>query len=248
MSALFLILLSAFTHAVVNHLTKQADDKFAVRLLIGTSSAVLIVPTVILLPPPNGLAVQLVCATALVHGVYEFLLVSSDENAAFSVAHPVARGSGPLFAAIRVFFVLRQPLGGYEILGIACVCAGVAGLGWSHRRSRGASSGIIYALATGGSIGVYTLIDATGVRAVHNSFVYVCWLFIVYGAAILVVAPAARAPAVLLSALRQVRMAPLFGVLAIAGYGGHYSPAAWGPPPDRQPCATPAFCSGRRLP
>jgi drug/metabolite transporter (DMT)-like permease len=59
MVALALILLSAVVHAVVNLLTKRADDPYAMRLLIGTFSAVLVAPFLFLVPLPHGLAVWL---------------------------------------------------------------------------------------------------------------------------------------------------------------------------------------------
>lgn len=219
MSALLLIMASAFIHAILNLLTKQAEDKFAVRLLIGTCSAALTLPALFVLPLPRGLAAILLLATAVVHAVYEYLLVRSYERAAFSVAYPVARGSGPLFAALGVMCVLNQPVGGFEILGIALVGGGVVGLGWSQRKTAGAWSGMAYALATGCTVGAYTLIDATGVRAVSDPFVYVAWFFVAYGVAVLGVALAARGRAVLVSARRQIGWAPLLGTLAAASYG-----------------------------
>jgi drug/metabolite transporter (DMT)-like permease len=220
MSVLLLILASALIHAIINLLTKQAEDKFAIRLLIGTSSAALMLPALLVLPVPQGLAANLLLVTAVVHAVYEYLLVRAYESAAFSVAYPVARGSGPLFAAFGVMFVLNQPVGGLEILGIALVCAGVVGLGWSQRKMAGAASGMAYALATGCTIGAYTLIDATGVRAVPDPFVYIAWFFVAYGAAVLTVALAVRGRAVLVAARRKIGWAPLLGTLAAASYGG----------------------------
>ena len=220
MSALLLILASAFIHAIINLLTKQAEDKFAVRLLIGASSAALMLPALFVLPVPQGLAAELLLATGVVHAGYEYLLVRSYETTAFSVAYPVARGSGPLFAALGVMFVLKQPIGGLELLGIALVGGGVVGLGWSPRPTADARSGMAYALATGCTIGTYTLIDATGVHSVSDPFVYVAWFFVAYGAAVLVVALVARGRPVLIAAGRKMVWAPLFGALAAASYGG----------------------------
>ncbi len=42
MTALILILVSAVVHAVVNVLTKRGDDKYAMRLLIGVFSAMIV--------------------------------------------------------------------------------------------------------------------------------------------------------------------------------------------------------------
>ena len=55
--ALILIFLSAAVHAVVNVLTKRAADKYAMRLLIGVFSAVLVTPALFFLPLPSGRAV-----------------------------------------------------------------------------------------------------------------------------------------------------------------------------------------------
>ena len=84
MTALFLILLSAAVHAVVNILTKRADDKYAMRLLIGVFSAAIVGPFLVFVPLPSGHAIWLLVATAFVHALYELLLVKSYESAAFS--------------------------------------------------------------------------------------------------------------------------------------------------------------------
>ena len=86
MTALLLILLSAIAHAIVNVLrvTKRADDKYAMRLLIGVFSAIAVVPFLFLLPvPAQGLALACLAGTAFVHAFYELLLVKSYETSAF---------------------------------------------------------------------------------------------------------------------------------------------------------------------
>src|ERR1700730_10770001 len=108
MTALFLILLSAAVHAVVNILTKQADAKYAMRLLIGVFSALIVAPLLFFVPLPSGPAIWLLIATAFVHALYELLLVKSYESAAFSAVYPVARGTGPLFTALGAILFLRE--------------------------------------------------------------------------------------------------------------------------------------------
>ncbi len=108
MLALFLILLSAVVHAVVNILTKRADNKYAMRLLIGVFSAIIVAPALFFVPLPSGRAIWFLVATAFVHAIYELLLVKSYENAAFSAVYPVARGTGPLFTALGAIFSLHE--------------------------------------------------------------------------------------------------------------------------------------------
>ena len=219
MIALFLILLSAVIHAVVNILTKRADNKYAMRLLIGVFSAIIVAPALFFVPLPHGLALWLLLSTAIVHALYELLLVKSYESAAFSAVYPVARGTGPLFTAIGAMVLLHEHPPPIQLLGIAFVCGGVIAIGISHRATTGAKQGFIYALATGLTIGCYTLIDATGVRSVAEPFTYVLWFFVAHGFCVLVTAPGIRGRAVVIEAWRQWKLGALLGALSITTYG-----------------------------
>ncbi|MEI9994526.1 MAG: DMT family transporter [Rhizomicrobium sp.] len=217
--ALLLIFLSAIVHAVVNVLTKRADDKYAMRLLIGVFSAVLVTPALFFVPLPRGPAVWFLVGTAFVHALYELLLVRSYETAAFSAVYPVARGTGPLFTALGAIVLLHEPAPPTEILGIAMVCGGVIAIGLSHRATEGALKGLGYALATGVTIGCYTLIDASGVRAVPEPFTYVLWFFVAHGACVLATAPGIRGRAVVIEARRQWKLGVGVAALSIVTYG-----------------------------
>jgi drug/metabolite transporter (DMT)-like permease len=217
--ALALILLSAVVHAVVNILTKRADDKYAMRLLIGVFSAIIVAPALFFVPLPRGHAVWLLIGTAFVHAIYELLLVKSYESAAFSAVYPVARGTGPLFTAIGAILLLHEHPPLVELLGIALVCGGVIAIGFSHRASAGAKAGLLYALGTGLTIGFYTLIDASGVRLVAQPFTYVLWFFVAHGLSVLITAPGIRGRAVVIEARRQWKLGVLLAFLSIATYG-----------------------------
>ncbi|HXM00440.1 MAG TPA: DMT family transporter [Rhizomicrobium sp.] len=218
-TALFLILISAAVHAVVNILTKRADDKYAARLLIGVFSAILVTPALFFVPLPRGQAVWFLIATAVVHAFYELLLVKSYESADFSAVYPVARGTGPLFTALGAIFILREHAPLSQLAGIALVCGGVIAIGISHRASKGAGAGLIYALATGFTIGCYTLIDASGVRIVSDPLSYVLWFFVAHGFCVLVTAPGIRGRAVVIEARRHWKFGILLGALSITTYG-----------------------------
>ncbi len=200
-------------------LTKRGDDKYAVRLLIGVFSAILVAPALFFVPLPGGRAVWLLMASAVVHAVYELLLVRSYESAAFSAVYPVARGTGPLFTALGAILLLREPAPPAELAGIVLVCGGVIAIGLSHRGSDGALKGLAFALGTGLTIGCYTLIDASGVRAVANPLSYVLWFFVAHGASVLLTAPGIRGRAVIVAARRQWRLGIVIGALSITTYG-----------------------------
>jgi drug/metabolite transporter (DMT)-like permease len=219
MLALALILFSAVVHAIVNILTKRAENKYAMRLLIGVFSALIVAPALFFLPLPSGLAVWLLVGTAFIHAIYELLLVKSYESAAFSAVYPVARGTGPLFTTLGAIFLLNEHPPAIVLVGILFVCGGVVTIGISHRASEGAAAGLSYALGTGLTIGIYTLIDATGVRSVTQPFTYVLWFFVAHGLCVLVTAPGIRGRAVVVEARRQWRLGILLGFLSIATYG-----------------------------
>jgi drug/metabolite transporter (DMT)-like permease len=217
--ALILIFLSAAVHAVVNILTKRADDKYAMRLLIGVFSAVLVTPALFFLPLPHGRAIWFLIATAFVHALYELLLVRSYESAAFSAVYPVARGTGPLFTALGAFALLGEHPGWFAVAGIAMVCGGVISIGLSHRATQGATKGLAFALATGLTIGIYTLIDASGVRSVAEPLTYVAWFFVAHGASVMLTAPGIRGRAVVIEARLQWKLGIVLGALSITTYG-----------------------------
>ena len=217
--ALALILVSAVVHAVVNVLTKRAEDKYAMRLLIGVFSAILVAPALFFLPLPHGIAVWFLIGTAFVHALYELLLVKSYENGAFSAVYPVARGTGPLFTALGAIVILHEHAPAIELAGIALVCGGVIAIGISHRAAEGAATAFLYALGTGLTIGIYTVIDASGVRSVAQPLTYVLWFFVAHGASVLATAPGIRGSAVIVEARRQWRLGLLLGLLSITTYG-----------------------------
>jgi len=216
--ALFLILLSAAVHAVVNVITKSAQDKYALRLLIGVFSAVLVTPALFFVGLPNG-AWWFLAGTSFIHAFYELLLVRSYESAAFSAVYPVARGTGPLFTTLGAILLLREPAPPLELLGIAMVSGGVIFIGLSHRATEGALKGVGFALATGLTIGAYTLVDASGVRRVADPFSYVLWFFVGHGLSVITTAPGIRGRAVLIAARRQWKLGLVAAALSIVTYG-----------------------------
>jgi drug/metabolite transporter (DMT)-like permease len=219
MIAVSLILVSAILHAIVNILTKRADDKYAMRLLIGVFSAIAVAPILFFLALPRGLALWCLLGTAFVHAFYELLLVKSYETSDFSAVYPIARGTGPLFTAIGAMLVLHEHPPPVQLFGIALICGGVIAIGISHRATEGIHKGISYALATGVTIGCYTVIDATGVRSVPVAFSYILWFFVVHGVMVLVTAPSIRGAAVIANARAMWRLGLLVALLSDVSYG-----------------------------
>jgi drug/metabolite transporter (DMT)-like permease len=115
--------------------------------------------------------------------------------------------------------VLREHAGWLEIAGIAMVCGGVIAIGLSHRAAEGAMKGLAFALATGFTIGIYTLIDASGVRSVPEPLTYVAWFFVAHGASVMLTAPGIRGRAVIVEARKQWKLGVGVAALSVVTYG-----------------------------
>lgn len=158
--ATLLALAAAGLHAGWNLVAKRSADR------VTTLSAQFIIGGLI------GVAVLLITrdlpasawwpatVTGLVHVPYVLLLAHAYEHGDFSVAYPVARGSGAVLAAVGGVVLLDDDLG---VLGIAAVLTVAAGM-WLL--SVGATTEqLATALAVGVTIGVYTVNDSRAVRS-----------------------------------------------------------------------------------
>ncbi|NCX18452.1 MAG: hypothetical protein EBX15_06860, partial [Acidimicrobiia bacterium] len=101
---------------------------------------------------------QFTLLSGITHLPYSVLLVRAYNSGDFSVSYPIARGGGAVGAAVLGVLLLNDVLSWLTALGIV-----VAGVGF-FLLSRGSLRQMRFALATAVIIGIYTAIDATGVR------------------------------------------------------------------------------------
>ena len=93
---------------------------------------------------------------------YLALLATAYARAPMAVVYPIARGSAPVFVLLVGAVVLGQPTSALGAVGVVLVVTGIAlvhGLGEAAQRRD-----LLLALAVGGCIAGYTLVDAVGVR------------------------------------------------------------------------------------
>jgi drug/metabolite transporter (DMT)-like permease len=94
-------------------------------------------------------------------------LVQAYTHGDLSVVYPVARGTAPLLVALCAPALLGERLTPLAILGVASVGGGIAWLGLSARRAAGTFRGLLWALATAGTIAAYSMLDKVGVARTH---------------------------------------------------------------------------------
>lgn len=164
--ALVLILGAAALHAGWNVLLKTSGDPLGVSARAMAAGALVMTPPAALVwllagrPDTGGWApVGLAALSAVAELAYFVALSTAYRRGELSVVYPLARGTAPLLAVIAGLLVLRERVGPLEIVGIACLLAGI----WSVRRPA-ARAATVPALLTGVAIATYSTIDAAGVQ------------------------------------------------------------------------------------
>ena len=139
---------------------------------------------------------QYTLLSGITHLPYSILLVRAYNTGDFSVSYPIARGGGAIGAAVLGVVLLDDVLSMLTIAGIA-----LAGVGF-FLLSRGSLRQMRFAISTAAIIGVYTAIDATGVRESADPAAYALSIFVTTGITVSVWTFATRRGAAI-AALRQ---------------------------------------------
>ena len=213
--ASLMMLASGALHAAVNAILKSGQDKMSSRALIDGFSALVVLPAAFLVPLPHGAWGWLGISWAT-HLVYLVCLIKAFEAADMSVAYPILRGVAPALASAVAVLAFGEPISLPVAAGVALVSVGVLTVALGRHVTR-ASLG--WALATGATIAIYTVIDAQGVRAAPSAFSYIIWGFLSLGGGIGVLFALWRGPRFLLSARTEWKPGLAAGAMSVLTYG-----------------------------
>jgi drug/metabolite transporter (DMT)-like permease len=164
---LTLVLLSAGLHASWNLIVKRQSDKLFSGWLTSLVPSILLAPALMFTGLPSADVWPFLGASGLIHSAYMISLVQAYNHGDLSVVYPVARGTAPILVALCAPLFLGEQLTPLAILGIASVGGGITCLGLSARRPAGTHRGLLWALATAGTIATYSMIDKVGVARTH---------------------------------------------------------------------------------
>ena len=165
-----LALAAALLHATWNLLLKTAPDEdrdlssWGIFLVGG----LLVLPVVVVLGGPGAASVPWLALSAVIHIGYVIGLVAAYRHGDFSLAYPLARGTGAVVAALGGRLLLGDRLPALAWVAIVVVAAGLVGLVGREVTS----TTVRDALLTGLAIGSYTLADARGARLSPNPVAY----------------------------------------------------------------------------
>lgn len=169
LSALVLLFLSAFMHALWNFLLKSSQEKYIAMgwqvILSGTFSLIFIMFTGL---PPRSMWVFAVISMIL-EAIYFVLLCIAYTSHDFSLVYPIARGAAPALLVLwsAIFLHERLTVGGY--IGMTLITGGIVVIGATtllqNRSEKPHLRGILTALSVALIISIYTFIDGTAVKS-----------------------------------------------------------------------------------
>ena len=170
LTALVLMVGSAFAHAGWNYLAKRARGA-SVFLWMSTAAAVVLyaplaAAVLVLARPALGpLPFAFMAGSAALHLIYFVLLLRGYAVGDLSLVYPLARATGPLLAALGGVVLLAERPSPAAVVGILLIGAG--GVVASSERRQGSLGAVGYALLTGVLIAVYTVWDKQAVSGLR---------------------------------------------------------------------------------
>lgn len=185
--ALCLALLAAFLHAVFGALQKGRHDPWLSRGSIDMSYGLMAAPFALFVVPwPEPHMWPIFAGAYVIHVGYKILQAMTYTRGAYTVVYPVVRGTGPLFAVIGAGLLFRESFNATQWLGVAVLLTGIFGFAVYNLRTITVDRdtlvpALMFAVATGLFVALYTTYDAYGIRATANPFTFLAWFFFIDG-------------------------------------------------------------------
>ncbi len=181
--ATLLALMSAIAHAAFGALQKGRYDPWLTRGAIDGWLAILSAPIAfVVVPWPNIPTLLILMGAIVIHFVYKLTMALAYERAAYTVVYPVVRGTGPLVTVVAATVIFGEHFTLTQWLGVACLSGGILLLALRNLSEevidpRALKIGLIWALAGGVMVAIYTTYDAYGIRQSPDPFTFLAWFF-----------------------------------------------------------------------
>ena len=186
--SLVLVLLSAVAHASWNLMLKRAGDPEVFAWVMLVVGSILLAPVGLALLWYNSMdfpGLWFLLASVVLHVFYFILLARGYATGDLSLVYPVARGMGPMLVPVLAVVLLGEIVETMAIVGIAAIVGGIYTISWwgnFHQVLRSPllflrSAGMRYAVLTGLTIAVYSIVDKEGVGHIQP-LLYIYFMFI----------------------------------------------------------------------
>ena len=177
-----IVLCAAMLHASWNAMIKSGGDKAADTALVTIAGAVVALPFLLWVGPPNRGAWPYLLASLIIHVGYYIALVEAYRHGDLGLTYPIMRGFAPLLVALGSSVFIGEVPSAASWLGIIGITLGVALVGLAHPgEALHHRKALMFAFANAGLIAIYTTVDGVGVRANGGAVRYVLLLFVLDG-------------------------------------------------------------------
>lgn len=215
--ALFLVLLSAISHASWNLAVKGSRDKYAFSWCMMAAGFLLTLPAVLFLPVRfTAASMALLGASSIAEALYLIALAASYERLPYTIAYPVARGSAPAFIVLFAWLLLGERIPPVGLAGIFLVSAGIFWLhGSDYRNARGRF--LLLPLASGLCVAGFSVAD----KAALHYFSPLALACLMFGGTAVLLAPyvtVVRRASLVTEFRRHWRRVLIVAALSVGGY------------------------------
>ena len=178
LNVFILVIFAAILHAVWNGMVKNFEDKVISVSAIVFGHVPIAIIVMLFLPLPTLESVPYIILSAVIHQGYQYYLISAYKIGELTRVYPIARGTGPIVATLISIIFLSLLITKFQTLSIILICFGIITLGLFSEISIKNNKAIIYSLATGFFIGMYSLADGYGARISLSPLSFLGWSFI----------------------------------------------------------------------
>ncbi len=178
LNVFILVIFAAILHAVWNGMVKNFEDKVISVSAIVFGHVPIAIIVMLFLPLPTLESVPYIILSAVIHQGYQYYLISAYKIGDLTRVYPIARGTGPIVATLISIIFLSLLITKFQTLSIILICFGIIILGLFSEISIKNNKAIIYSLATGFFIGMYSLADGYGARISLSPLSFLGWSFI----------------------------------------------------------------------
>jgi drug/metabolite transporter (DMT)-like permease len=221
--AICLGLFSAVTLAAANMSVKMGSDILVGRAILSSSAAILVLPAVFFVAPPDAATWAALGWAMPAHFFYQICLVRAMQRGDLSLVFPVMRGTAPLLTAFSALLLLGETLAPLSWFGLFCATAAVIAFALPpsgvRLRDHPDGTALLWALGTALGISLYNAADARGVRIAPDPFTYIVWLFLLDCIAITAAAILLRRDILVKAVAMKWRFGVAAGALSIFSFG-----------------------------
>ncbi len=183
---MIIVVLAAVLGAALLHSSWHAMIKRAPNRVVGLAGMNVVSVAVglcaipfVAVPPPS---LWLVLAVSVgLHNAYKVALARLYAVGDLGQAFPMARGMAPLAATVLAGLFLAEWPGGWQLVGIAAISAGLIWLALEGPGPIFNRSIVLAAAVTGSAVAAYSVVDSYGVRLWNDWLSFTVWLVVLDG-------------------------------------------------------------------